>query len=259
MHDPMTVAFDIRRPWPSYRSQPFMGSRWHWPTLITVWHVDPERDGSDDSCGWSRPKLTKAQMSDFGFWAGCEARDPWLLRDRGKQPNNAAEAEVKLKAAILLTGERLNANVTDAEAAKWAGHLLHNPVDNVRGSLCHLPGWHTNRTDDDEDERRERAHRLYCILAQFILRERRPWYRHPKWHVWHWKIQLHPVQQFKRWAFSRCAGCGKRFAYGYSPTSGSWSGGGPRWFGHEPHVYHGQCFPASKPAEPVMSASRSQE
>ncbi len=256
MHDPMTVAFDIKRPWPDYRTRPFMGSRWYWPTLITVWHVDPERDGTDDSCGWSRPKLTKAQMSDFGFWAGCEARDPWLLRDRGKQPNNAAEAEVKLKAAIVLTGERLNAHVTDAEAGQWAARLLHNPVDNVRGSLCHLPGWHTNRQDDDEDERREQAHRLYCILARFILRERRPWYRHPKWHVWHWKIQLHPVQQFKRWAFSRCAGCGKRFTYGYSPVTGSWSGGGPRWFGLEPHVYHSDCFPANKPAAPIPVLSQ---
>lgn len=54
MHDPMSQALDLcRRPW-------------HWPralfthlgcpyrpyheSLVTVWHVDPEREGNDDSC-----------------------------------------------------------------------------------------------------------------------------------------------------------------------------------------------------------------
>jgi hypothetical protein len=50
VHDPMTVAHEIKVPW-----------RRHWPgskdtyrpTLVTIWHVDPEKDGSDDSCDFS--------------------------------------------------------------------------------------------------------------------------------------------------------------------------------------------------------------
>ncbi|HYK57169.1 MAG TPA: hypothetical protein VEV15_11930, partial [Flavisolibacter sp.] len=46
MHDPMTVAHEI-----------YLGSKkkknGHYRSpLITIWHVDPEKDGSDDSCGW---------------------------------------------------------------------------------------------------------------------------------------------------------------------------------------------------------------
>lgn len=256
MHDPMTVVCDIKRPWPRLTRAGVERKHWgwfYWPTWITVWHVDPERDGSDDSCGWSSPKLTKAQISDLAFFAGCEARDPWLLRDRGKQPNNAAEAEAKLIYAIEMVAQRLNVAISSREAVKWAAHLLHNPIDNVRGSLCHLPGWHTNNHEDNEDDRRERALSLYCLLARFILRQRRPWYRHPRFHVWHWKIQIHPVQAFKRWAFSRCAGCGKRFRYGYSPVSGSWYGEGPRWFRRESHVYHSECFP--RPEQTVKASS----
>jgi hypothetical protein len=242
MHDPQTVAFDIKRPWPEYRSKPFLGSRWHWPTLITVWHVDPETDGSDDSCGWSRPKLTKAQVGNMNFLGGCEARDPWLLSDMNKRPFSAADAEVKLAGAIVSVASSLRERVDIYEASAWASRLLHSPTDNLRSSLCFLPGWHTNHREDREDDRRDCATDLFCCLAQFILRQRRPWYRHPKWHVWHWKIQVHPLQAFKRWAFSRCAGCGKRFAYGYSPTSGNWDGTGPLWFARESGVFHSECF-----------------
>lgn len=60
MHDPMSVAFDIRRPWPrcdawETRRAAKKGIRWkadgafwimagrglYWPSFITVWHRDP--------------------------------------------------------------------------------------------------------------------------------------------------------------------------------------------------------------------------
>lgn len=37
MHDPHTLAFNIK----------LFGIQ-----LVTIWHVDPERDGTDDSCDW---------------------------------------------------------------------------------------------------------------------------------------------------------------------------------------------------------------
>lgn len=47
MHDPMTVAFQIR----------FLG--------ITIWHVDPEKGGDDDSCDWhgSRRQLNEREKA----------------------------------------------------------------------------------------------------------------------------------------------------------------------------------------------------
>jgi hypothetical protein len=78
MHDPMTVAFEIKRPWPKRTSpdkntaasgwkpqvmvrvswlhlyvSPFVnwrGQRWYFPGMVTVWHHDPEKDGTDSSC-----------------------------------------------------------------------------------------------------------------------------------------------------------------------------------------------------------------
>lgn len=75
MHDPLTVAFDIRRPWPrtdTWRTEHAArsGRRWqiggpfwvvagrglYWPSLITVWHRDPS--GYDDTtCRGKRWRL----------------------------------------------------------------------------------------------------------------------------------------------------------------------------------------------------------
>ena len=81
MHDPSTVAFDIHYPWYHYRPWPkvFKVGEWdklshrqkkgrsrNWregwrETFITIGHEDPCSDGSDDSCGFSSPKLTKEE------------------------------------------------------------------------------------------------------------------------------------------------------------------------------------------------------
>lgn len=52
MHDPMTVAFEIKYPWRKYPK----GHQWfkdgYRESFITIWHIDPERCGDDDSCDW---------------------------------------------------------------------------------------------------------------------------------------------------------------------------------------------------------------
>lgn len=134
MHDPCTVAFEVRRPWPQrsgtssqgwrpsgivvksrrgnakqhggrpYYFTPFLvwrGRRWYFPALITVWHVDPEVGGDDDSCRHRASKRWGFQRSFFVYklhvhhwsvqvhpwqklrrWlfvrcAGCGRRFPW--------------------------------------------------------------------------------------------------------------------------------------------------------------------------------------
>lgn len=52
MHDPMTLAFSIRNPFVSQAPLLRGGKPYH-PPLIDIWHVDPEKGGSDDSCDWS--------------------------------------------------------------------------------------------------------------------------------------------------------------------------------------------------------------
>lgn len=158
MHDPMTVAFTIRWPW----GREVMGHRYRAP-IVTIWHVDPEHGGDDDSCDW------------FGNRVGM------------------------------------------FPAAK-----------------------------DDLAALSDEARRAVQVTL-YILGDRRPWYRRPRWHVHHWRFQVHPWGTFRRWLLSRCAGCGRRFAWGYCPITYQWTAPCTPWFGSEIGSYHRECLPRSEP------------
>jgi hypothetical protein len=250
MHDPLTVAHQI----PNYfkRARRLKSGYAYRNALVTIWHKDPETDGSDDSCGWFSPPPTKRQKERIKHLAQDEARNPWFLACGEKKIESATEAETLMRAAFIVVARALDVKITDAEATRWAISLTHNPSDNGRSLLAFQPGYHSNFPDDREQDREYVASRLFFMVARYILRERRPWYRHPRWHVHHWQIQVHPVQTFKRWAFSRCEKCGGRFRWGESPMSGSWHGTGPLWFKSEQHVYHGNC--ETRRTEPAKAA-----
>lgn len=192
MHDPMTVAHEIKYPWYKYKPWPKECTKWEdipaqsqhkhsswWKggyreTFITIWHVDPERDGSDDSCDW------------FG-------------QKRRLHPQEKAIQE-----------------------AMWD---LETILDNRPFYPDHP------------------AHKRFQLLkhAVWALNRRRGFRIHPRWHVWHWEIRVHPYRQLKRWLFTRCAHCQKRFTWNYSPVTYQWCGTGPLWFMSEKGLYHEEC------------------
>jgi len=45
MHDPLVVAFEIRRPWPKR-----IGGDVYWPAMVTVWHREPGGRDSGEVC-----------------------------------------------------------------------------------------------------------------------------------------------------------------------------------------------------------------
>lgn len=156
MHDNMTVAFEVRSPFKrnGYRR-----------SLVTIWHVDPERDGTDDSCDW------------FGR----------------KRP--------------LSTKER----------ALWRAVWQ---IENVLDNSPHYPDspehqWYQTLKDATRDWRHRERH----------------WWQHPRWHIHHWRVQVHLWGTFHRWAFVRCSKCGGRFRWNEGVV-GSWDG---------KHIWHFDC------------------
>lgn len=131
MHDPMVVAFEIKRPWPA-RSSFGDRKRW-WPSMVTVWHVEPK--GHDS------------------------------------------------------------------------------------GTVCK----HYLRWQDEEEKWHSKPLRAW------------------RWHVWHWRLQVVPVQQFHRWVFERCELCGRRYPWNYSPVAHSWNLKRGRWFHFDRRAYHHEC------------------
>lgn len=135
MHDPMTVAFEIRRPWPQRRKgkqandkrwsigrSPFWniaGVEYYWPGFITVWHVEPSGFDSNHDCPYS---------------------------------------------------------------SNW------------------------------------------------------------QWHIHHWKIQIHPLQNLRRWALTRCEWCKGRSRKGdYVNISHQWDRDKTPWWKGERGLFHSDC------------------
>lgn len=63
-----------------------------------------------------------------------------------------------------------------------------------------------------------------------------------KWHVHHWRIQLHPLLHLRRTLLTRCTWCGGRQRKGDPVNvSHSWDGPRGRWWQGEPGLYHRDC------------------
>jgi hypothetical protein len=239
MHDPMSVAFEFHYPWYQHKPWPKKAKTWEgvknkrgrsqcWregyrDTWLTIWHVDPERDGSDDSCGWFHPPFTDRQQEIINRLAWAEAQQPWLRGVCAKSLDNPMMAESLCRAGLLQTADAFGMPLSIDTATRMAIRLVHNQLDNIRGSLCLMPGYHTNHETDDNYWREETARGLYRCFARAILHQRRRWWQSPRWHIHHWKIQCHPWQKLRRWLFERCSSCGKGYSWGYCPTS-DWNG-----------------------------------
>lgn len=69
----------------------------------------------------------------------------------------------------------------------------------------------------------------------------RSWNSRWKWHVWHWRIQIAPVDNIRRYLLRRCGECGRRFPYKYAPISHQWDSPKLHWWSIDRHAYHHEC------------------
>lgn len=259
MHDPLTVAFEIRKPWFKYRPWPKKhrhgyekrfawehrlsdkdkkGRERMWPegyreSFITIWHKDPERDGTDDSCGFTYPKLSKKQVELLHNAAWSESQNPHFLSCKAKEWNGTyADAVSLYEGLVLLACNVLKIKVSMDFIRRFTMERIHRAdCCPPTGVFCFLPGYHTNNQNDSEEDRQEHFCGILCGVARGVLYELRPWWKQPKWHFWHWRFQVIPLQRLWNWLFQRCSKCRKGFGYGESRI-GSWSGN---------HVWHEQC------------------
>lgn len=244
MHDPHTVAFNIKVPWYG-REFPVLGTPRciYWKCIGTIWHVDPETDGTDDSCRWFHPRLNDEDEklidslarneTHAAYFTSLPSRinNPRYPSLRTAYPGDVLAFTLELFRIFAWRLERRDQLST--KEINCAISLALCEVDNVQHVFAY----------DKERSREENARNLFQVALTSWRRCRRPWYRHPRWHVWHWQVQIYAVGHLKRWLFSRCAECGRRFPYGYAPTSTCWDSPGPRWFRGEECVYHSECLP----------------
>lgn len=251
MHDPLTVAFQIKYPWRSGPKSKLFPNGYR-NDCITIWHKDPERGGSDDSCGWFK----RAHHGDKAVLAAIIERFDfdwdrvYTTKKEDHEPEDGPfKAESYLRGYFAPNGDpRFSASGITLNLFLLAGiehfgsrdkaakfiqkHLFEillfaeNPSDSLYDTIHETWG---------KSEKGGKIRSLAEIIYGCILRWSQPWYQHPRWHIQHWRIQIHPWQDFRRWAFDRCAKCGKGFKW-REGVIGEWSG---------KRIWHDRCDNAS--------------
>ncbi|WP_165358816.1 hypothetical protein [Spirosoma sordidisoli] len=241
MHDPKTVAFEIR--------YPFKNKSGYRSSFITIWHNDPLNfrfpDGtrkqgrrSDDSCGWSTPMYHEQEWADLKKVAIHQYSELFarqVAEKEGKdyayicnQPESTYEIVYWIWRAIKAHGKKgwqygRRRNFLSAAELEFIMVLATAPGDNFKQH--HKP--HDEESFVD----------MFRMIWNQYRRFHRPWYKHPRWHVHHWSIQFHPWQQLKRRYWDKCCICGKRGFTG--PAYGNWN---------DDRIWHGECANARKEA-----------
>lgn len=184
---------------------------------FTLWHEDPcKGPGGDDSCGWfmrahhGDPKvfeaIRRAISRDFDRVSKHYADD----MDGNKHNDPTAVPRAIYHMGYFCPNGDPNFSVPgivmnmffDAihvyfkhdwkKSRRWMNrhlfdilHFAENPTDSLRDGIVGV--FRSGREKFDREERIDSYAR--CIYG-WILREERPWYRHPRWHVHHWQLNV---------------------------------------------------------------------
>lgn len=242
MHDPLIVAFEIKYPFKAKKSLFPDGYR---KSFITIWHKDPCKDGTDDSCGWfiRGRHFSKKIIDDIIV----EFESEWDRTHKGKNGyiyncgwfNPQGENILSVRGIVLnmyLYAAKIVLNPTGKippgkmwdKAWKFINknyakimYFAENNRDSFRDTIIRKFEIGCNE-EYTKKKRSEMIRECASIVAADIMRMDRKWYKHPRWHIWHWRIQFHPYQNLKRRFWDKCSVCGKR---GFkSAAIGNWSG-----------------------------------
>lgn len=234
MHSPETVAFEI----PNYLIKKDKGG--YRPSLITIWHNDPEKDGTDDSCGWFiRARHVDQQMlekvkKEFRF----QLKHNYWFDEQGKPKFSTIGTTIQMytQASWTMFMYMNNDKVDRKRHQKFMKKHLYDIIQFAENAVDSIGDSINNRWGEKYESTDARADSLAVTVCTDIMRKIRPWYKHPKWHIHHWSIQFHPWQQIKRRYWDKCCICGKRGFKG--AVHADWSGGNLR---------HGECDINNKP------------
>lgn len=219
MHDPNTVAFDIY-----FGKKETSKGRYKTP-FVTIWHLDPEKHGDDDSCGWFirchhiDPKLVEKVRREFEF----NFKHEYWFNSGGYPQFSAMGIAINMysTALWLILMYLNNGKPNRAKHSKFMKkhlfdimHFAENPTDSLHSSIWMKFG---------VEEANSRIGHFTSIITADIMRKMRPWYQHPRWHVHHWRFTFPLFRDWYRLYIERCSKCHQRFKRqaAYSDWNGS--------------------------------------
>jgi hypothetical protein len=239
MHDPKTVAFEI------YLGKKQKKDGNYRTPLITIWHNDPEKDRTDDSCGLFirarhfDKKIVDQTVKEFeSEWDNTFKSDSGYIYNTGwfnpQGENSLSVRGIVLNMYIYAAKICLNPNNNHSPSKMWKKafkfvnnnyteimYFAENNRDSIRDTIVRKFEIGCN-VEYTPEKRKEMIKECASIICADIMRRNRKWYQHPKWHIHHWSIQFHPFRKLKRRFWDKCSKCGQRGFKGN--VMGNWDG-----------------------------------
>lgn len=187
MHDPDTVAFEVRYPWKAFSQPRNDWEKTYRNTFITIWHHDPERDGSDDSCGW----FMRSRHGDANVLKRIESRFEfeWDRSTRGWFTQEGRCVLSPMGIALEMFWHAAHETLGSKKARRFMRQHLYDILSFSENNTDSMHWFLTQKYGPEP--RTDRIHGAAVMVYGCVLRWTRPWYLHPRWHFWHWRIRVH--------------------------------------------------------------------
>lgn len=221
--------------------------------FITIWHHDPEKDGTDDSCGWNirtrhmDAELIEQTIKEFeSEWDSIFlSADTHVYNTGWFNPQGVNVLSVR---GIVLNMYIYAAKIVLNPKDKYsAGKMWDIAFNFVQKNYVKIMYFAENNRDSIFDtitrkfqiacnveytpeKRQEMIKECAHIVCAHIANLNRKWYQHPRWHVHHWSIRFNLINRLYRRYFELCSVCGKRGYKGAAMTN---------WEGTE--TWHEEC------------------
>ncbi len=251
------MAFEIKSPFKTGKNYKYNKS------IITIWHCDPEKDGTDDSCGWfirlrhADKNVYEKIVKEFeGEWDNTFKGENGFIYNTGWF-NKEGENILSIQGIVFnmyLYASKIALNPSDKISPSKAWNRAYKFMNKHRAQITYFA---ENNRDSMRDiivrkfqigcnveytaeKRMEMIRECAEIIYTDILRKNRKWYQQPKWHIHHWKVSFHPLIDIKRRYWDRCSECGKRGFKG--AAMGNW---------HGTKIWHQECDNSIK--QPIIN------
>jgi hypothetical protein len=171
--------------------------------LFTLWHKDPEHRGDDDSCGWfvrsyhGNKEIFEKVVSEFRFNFD---KNYWFTEDGTPIFSTPGIVLCMYRSAgwIIFNSDKTGSDSSWKKFNKFIKNHLHeilhfseNPTDSLHTAITREMYYRTIEHDRSKVESRDdRIRHFASVVYGDILRKIRPWYKHPRWHVHHWRVSV---------------------------------------------------------------------
>lgn len=163
---------------------------------ITLWHKDPEKHGDDNSCGWFQrahhldQKKRKEVIQEFEF---NFKHNYWFTSD-GMPIFSTQGIVLNMYSAAAWKIFYPNHNKYRRFMREYLFDIMkfaENPTDSLHTSITNEYRYRMIQHDRSQVESQDERIKSFadCVYSD-IMRKLRPWYKHPRWHVHHWRFSF---------------------------------------------------------------------